>query len=89
MLRDVAGRGGVGEGEPVRLPGRSDIELDLEGRVEVCQVEEEGRKVQALGTVCAKADDRIRWFRDVVLGVCEKVEEIVLGARPGGPRMPG
>lgn len=76
-LRDVAGRGGVGEGEPVRLPGRSDIELDLEGRVEVCQVEEEGRKVRALGTVCAKADDlRIGWFREVVLGVCKKVEEI-------------
>lgn len=51
MLRDVVGRRRdirpqmVGEVEPARLPGRGDIELDLEGRVEACQVEEEGRKV--------------------------------------------
>lgn len=77
LPRDV-GRGGshsamgAGGGRAlVRLP-RSDVELGLEGGVEVCQVEEEGRTFQALGTVCAKAGSvRILWFRErqVILGV--------------------
>lgn len=47
-----------------RLP-RSDVKLDLEGGVRVCQVEEEGRTLSALGTVCAKADNvRIPGFRE-------------------------
>lgn len=56
----------------IRLPRRSDIELDLEGEIEVCQVEGEGRTYWALGTVCAKTDNvRIWWFSkwQVALGV--------------------
>ena len=48
----------------VRLP-RSDVKLDLEGGVRVCPVEEEGRTLSALGTVCAKSGNvRIPGFRE-------------------------